>query len=1278
MKVNVFLTMITLLLSMTIGLFAQTVNNTDELKNAIANAKGGQTITLSAGTFAIGNIALPDGVSLKGSGYKTTLIDAVGFDYGISSAKNASISDFALTSAGQVGILLSNTQNVTVERVIVRKSSTALLVSSSSSIKVQNFIGAYNYAGANFLDSSKINFVNNTLAYTESTSIRVNRCTESAFFNNLLSFSATGINTIEPNTNTVVDHNLYIASKLGKEAGDSALRRKVEGWATLTGYDKYSYTTDVKFADEENYDFRPVSKVAWAPIWATTSDKGMIALNNLNAPTTDIDGNARVGNTDIGAYEVSFDAPRKEDGTFTVKTGRVVSAGLFDENDKLVNYLFNNELLKPGQYKYWLPAVTFEGKAILPGKYKLKIVESNLDLKYVSSAGNGDSQMSKTYFGSPGHRVSLAPQSAIFNNTDNLIIGQEGFESGEFVRSYSDDLSHIIWSYAGGGHNLATAIDGDNNFYIVRQPGTIYRINSANGQDVLFSNGSVSVNYDETLKNIKGMAWLNGKIYVAANDAIVVLEDKDLKIEKTIYGQLASGIASDRENGRLYIISGGSLLVSTDSGANFTKVSLDTVTPTLITANNGRLAAYSYNTKKVYIYDMTDVNNVKELAVIGTGGNGYGKIMPERFWSPSYLALAKDGRVAVIDTPRTLVFDVNGKNLIMHGGMWGQAISYGFFDVDGGKARFFNINGGYDIVIDNKTNDWEYGTRWLYDVKDPNPIFFFSAEDRNFGIFRESTPGEGDGIAIKLMDTNSGIARTVARYMYRGGKLFYTEYGIGLIPVDGLIFDEKSFIPVLEANGEQVTTRLFDAYFYNTDTMRDGSIFMPTHTPVFIKMTGLKNGIPQYDIAGRKVVTLSNDDKNTFTSPYDFKTEESLNVRGDMGVNPDLSFVASIGMRSGAGPCPATEHAGSTDMAGYSTNGELRWVRAMNPVGMRLGMHGITNLKNITVAGRGMICEYEMFDANGLGLGTIGSPRDMGWRGMWIDNHRQLVGFVGNDDKPYIIVGDYASQSYHMMEITGIDGAQYEAFDIVIDEAKAAELKEIEYAPYSEYPVPPPPSIVVKKLDNDMEIDGNLDKWRAIATLEPLVISSENPANNSAVIRMGYTEKGIYVSVIKFDDTLVFHQTEPGKHYLQDGIEMNINTFWSAWKYNITRLDWSADICWRDRFFGTAMYLGKDVLPLNIQVFEDSDIPERKILEAASGADMSKCNMMIMEFLLTPEALEGANPAVVLESGKGFILGFSINDNDRIGADSFDGIISWPANYGAFSRENDLATVTFE
>jgi len=1287
---KIFLSILLFSFFCSITAFSQNVNNIQELKNALADAKSGTVITLQSGTYLIGNIILPDGVSLKGNSYKDTLIDATGFDYGIERAENCSLTDFTITSAIQVGIKLSSTEQVKVERIMVRNSSTALLVDNSHSIAINNFISAKNYAGTNFINSNYVNFVNNTVAYTESTAIRVINCNNSSFFNNLFAFCAMGINTVEPNENTVIDHNLYIASKQGKEAGDTAMRRKIEGWATLTGHDKYSYIDTVTFANEAAYDFRPVSTVSWSPVSATTSNRGIAMLNGVTVQPLDIDGNPRIGLPDIGAYETVFNAPYPADGTFTIETGRIVSAGLYDTNGKLVNYLFNNLPLRPGIYEYWLPTRTFEGKNINTGSYTLKIVESNVDLKYVSAAGNGDSDMSKNYFGTPKHRISLDPLVVGFNNTDNLIVSQSGFESGEFIRSYSDDMSHLIWSHSGGGNGVGIAVDDNNNIYLARSGATIYRFNGTTGEYAPFVNDSVSINFDDDFKNVKGMAWLNGQLIIAANDTIYSLSGDlfnnifDFKVNGV------SSLSSDKRKNCLYFVNDGIIRYILSEGMGALNIEEKA---TLIAANNNRIAVYSEETAKITLYDVSDLENAKVLTTIGTGGRSFGEINPYALWNPRFLALAEDGRIAVADTPRTLVYDINGDNILMHSGMWGQGISYGFFNSDGGDARFFNINSGYDIVIDNENNEWKYGTHWYHDIdrydssknESDTPVFYFSVDDRNFGIYREQRENTPSGIAIKSMNTQTGEAKTIGRYFYatevadNNFMMFYQED----TNKDGVVNDEDGAIPVYEADGTPVRDRIFEGYFNNTDVMRDGSIFMPTHIPVYIKQIGLNdNGVPQYDIAGRKVVYLTNNGEPSFISPYDYETVERIMVRGDMGVKDDLSFVAPIGMTSGAGPCPATEHAGSTDMAGFTADGEIRWVRAMNPKGMRMGLHGITNIAGITIAGRGMICEFETFDDDGLGLGTLGSPRDMGWHGMWLDNHRQVVGYIGNDDKPYIIVGDYASQSYHMMEVTGLDELKYKNIPVTIEAAQAASLANAQARDFGTYPVPPPPSIELARLDHELPIDGDLNKWRQLTYVEPLIISSDDPSNNSAVIRMGYTDKGIYVNIVKFDNNLVFHQTEVGKHYLQDGIEMNINTFWNAWKYNVTRLDWSEDICWRDRFmgpvFGTDSFLDRTVLPLNIDVFETSDVPERKILEAASGVDMSKCQMMVIEFLLTPAALEGANPPVVLKSGETFILGFSINDNDVIGADSYEGLISWPATYGAFSRENDLATVTLK
>ena len=375
---------------------------------------------------------------------------------------------------------------------------------------------------------------------------------------------------------------------------------------------------------------------------------------------------------------------------------------------------------------------------------------------------------------------------------------------------------------------------------------------------------------------------------------------------------------------------------------------------------------------------------------------------------------------------------------------------------------------------------------------------------------------------------------------------------------------------MLGSDGKQIQERLFDS-LTNTDTRTDGSLSMPHGRGVLVvPMTGLDDkGVPRYDFAARQLIAGTVDGSPDYISPYDFKTKETVRIGGDLSHFPAGDFIAAMTTATGAGPDPATEHANATSMAGFDRDGKLRWFWPMNPKGLRLGFHGITTIGGITFAGRGMICEYETMDHDGLGTGVLGTPRAFGWSGMWLDNHRQTQGFTGNDGKPYLITGDYAEQSYHWTTPIGWDKVIHHEQPVVITEALAATLRAEFPAPVPVWPVPPPPTVVIRKLAAPLPIDGDLAKWRTLG-IQPIVISAVDPADNSAVVRLGYVEDALYVQIIKFDKNLTFHQREPGRHYCQDGIELNLQTFWSGWKYNATRLNNKDDIILRDRFLARA------------------------------------------------------------------------------------------------------------
>jgi len=92
-----------------------------------------------------------------------------------------------------------------------------------------------------------------------------------------------------------------------------------------------------------------------------------------------------------------------------------------------------------------------------------------------------------------------------------------------------------------------------------------------------------------------------------------------------------------------------------------------------------------------------------------------------------------------------------------------------------------------------------------------------------------------------------------------------------------------------------------------------------------------------------------------------------------------------------------------------------------------------------------------------------------------------------------------------------------------------------------------------------------------------------------------------------------------------------------------------------------------------------ADVPERRLLEAATGADMSKCKVMIIKMQIGKAALADlpGDRQVNFQSGKTFLLGICINHNEELGSDLF-APVGWRTGYGAFSRDDGLATAVME
>ena len=140
------------------------------------------------------------------------------------------------------------------------------------------------------------------------------------------------------------------------------------------------------------------------------------------------------------------------------------------------------------------------------------------------------------------------------------------------------------------------------------------------------------------------MAWCNGRLCVAdtAANKLLFLSGADLDITGSVDLPGVSQPALDSKTGLLWTICGPEL-VALDSAGTVKQRTQVVEAPTLLAANNGRLAVYSTKTRKIHVYDSNDPAALKPLFTIGTGDDGYGKMQADRFWSPKAIALSASG-----------------------------------------------------------------------------------------------------------------------------------------------------------------------------------------------------------------------------------------------------------------------------------------------------------------------------------------------------------------------------------------------------------------------------------------------------------------------------------------------------------------------------------------------------------------------------------------------------------------------------------------------------------
>jgi hypothetical protein len=1247
---------------------------------ALEKPQSGATVVIPAGTFEAGDLAVPAGVTLKGAGRGLTVLNAKGSKNGVVLGAGARVSDLAIEHAGENGVAIVGAKDAAISRVVVRDSQSGVFVQHATAARIENCVLANNRTGLTLVAAEGCVAANLTLTDNAAIGMTISGCRGCRVFNNLVVGSQIGV-SLGGSADLVLDHNLYLCTFTGSfgDVKGRPSRQKVGAWASLTGHDRHSLMLPVTLSET----YATTNTLDWSPALPVTAPWAAKELGGAKAPSDDIDGKPRGEWRGVGAVAITVGKPpRPADGTFEIASGAgVASAGLYTSAGDLVAYLFQNQPLPKGKYEFWLPSRTWTGLPVAAGDYELKVSEADLAFEYVAAAGNGDAVTSAAPKTKSGSRLGQDPQMVVFPTAGGLILIRSGFESHVHMQSFSTDLHTFHWALEGGGETRAAgaAIDDKDRVSLLRQAdGSVLRIDAAKGQPADFVGGTLLKILDRPWTDPKqpgsGLTFWNGKFVSAdpAGNRLVLWDGETFDRAGQIAVASPSWPSADAKTGLLWVIKEGKELVALDASGQVKATAAPVPDPSLLAVANGRLAVWSKTMRKVSVFDCSDPAKLALVHTIGTGDDGYGPITPERLWAPTSLALSPAGELAVADAPRLLVFDAAGKPLAQSLGMWGQQISAGQFAGDD-RMHFFNLGGGYSIALDPKNRTWSPDVRWKYSMEG-DPMYCFAAGGKSFCVATRTD--KKPGLIVYEMTPATGMAKAV---MHINGDGSIRKDADG----DGLIADDDPVTPAvsgIKLDGRHVRTSRFRP---------DGMLV--SAAPMIVPMTGLgPDGLPVFAFDKAQLLQPTVGGGKEFLSPYDFTTKESAHTREEAVLDSRGNLIAGTNLKGSAGADLCTEHGGETDIMGIAPDGQVRWLNPLDPKGLKAGFFGLHNLLDITFAGRGAECEFETMDSDGLGTGVIGTPVAMGWSGMWLDNARQSYGFVGNDGNAHMVLGDYSAQAYHWLEVTGIERIQKHSVKVNVDAPLAAAIAAAPAQPVREWPVPAVATFGIPKLTAPFAMDGDPAKWRG---LKPILITPElawkaiGPENSSAVVRLAWEGTDLYVQVVKFDDKAVFFQKDPVKHYLQDGVEIAVNSYPEGFKYNLTLIDGKPAVfrdTWRGNF-GHPEYntlLTPEVAPRSMKALADtaSVAAERMLLEAATGADLSKCQALIIEAKIPKSVMSPMTrpeQEVEFASGKGFRLGIMLNDNDVPGWDALNPVV-WPSTYGTFERPDRLAPVVFE
>jgi len=1277
---------------------------------------------LPAGEIKLADLKLTDGAVIEGAGVDKTILDAGGAEavFVLTGVKNIKISDLTLRNVTAAGVVITDSSNVDIQRVRVTQAVVGVSASNSTNVSFVNGLVDHADAGISFKKTSGV-VGNCTFASIATACASLTDSGHMLVANNIFADALMAVAFNGDCSKVRSDYNLFSCFTAGRMEGQSG-RIHLATWRTVTRTEKHSLIPGIDFASRDKGDYTPTAPMTWQPWRKTVEGFGIGEWKGegltFTAPKDDLFKRARLNATapTLGAIEVAQRTREMPpfDGTFEIASDAgVKSAGVFTKDGVLIHYLFHDLPLRKGKYNFVLPGGnTYLNESIAAGEYEVRVVEADLDLVYRGFTGN----MGASSLMLDANNSSLA--SVNWTSDGQLLLSNSWQEKHMNVVKLDLATGKGLWAFKGAAESIGAADTGNGTIWYARKAGEdaestwvdLVRIDSKNGYPVLDDQMRSAVTLKGLTKSrwvFGGVEYIDGRIYIGdnASDQVIVVDAATLEALPTLKVAKLRAMSGDAKRKLLWVVSDDKVL-ALDAAGKAVHTFAPGGKPVGVAVNGDRMAVADAAAGKVTLYSIADPNKPAVQKTIGKGDGPFGPFEPDRFTFQSVpgheetgarLALRDDGTLAVKDFAfgHMSVFGPDGKVLHHAAAHFGNSpviskwASNKYNPAIPADAQvIFESGGKMSCWVDPDSGKTGMDAYWKLPVGVHHFLGTFEKDGKRFGIHRWTK---------KLADNKEQGGMMVTRFEGFEAKpaLLFTQPPGGKWAVyrdtnnDGVIDDADGEGEELKFPGIPMMRFMYSTA--NGDIISCGG----AEAGLVYKCVGLDDkGVPKYEVGAEHV--LRNQAGEVY-NPYDFTWPKSRVGGSETFPMPDnMGTILCAGMnRSWQGM--GFSNSGATDLARLAPDGKLLWFRPMNIVATPI--QGCKPLGDLMMTSYGHDAYWMIISNDGLGMGGFGPPVEMNWTGYWLDHPDHTNAFKDKKGRIHIIGGDYMLTGVHWLTVTGEQSVKHAAFPFTISAELEKALASRPTEPYKPAPRGPAPSVAVKKLDAPMTMDGDLDKWRKVLPTPQVMITPATATagittavDNSATVRMAWHGDTLYFQFIVFDDIIAQHQTEVGKFYLQDSVQMTINGFMEpGYAFNASMLADGTELIYRNRFyFNKNLVVPKDVAPRKYYVLDNAKtVTERRAIENIYGEDLSVCKVRVYEFALpinagtygddkaALEKMGMAGDEKSLKSGLQFWIGFMLNDVDILGVDEQPHMV-WPSTYTMFADANKGAVATLE